>query len=96
MVTQLRRIQVSLPDSLSETLADLADIKQVPISKVIVSLLSEMEPMLKESNKYARLLKQGQVEEAKRVVQHMMGTAMAEIIHDQAEFVAKKKRNSRD
>ena len=94
MVTQLRRIQVSLPDSLSQTLVDLADIKQVPISKVIVSLLSEMEPMLKESNKYARLLKQGQVEEAKRVVQHMMGTAMAEIIHDQAEVVAKNKRGS--
>lgn len=94
MVTQLRRIQVSLPDSLSQTLVDLAEIKQVPISKVIVSLLSEMEPMLKESNKYARLLKQGQVEEAKRVVQQMIGTAMAEIIHDQAEVVAKKKRGS--
>lgn len=90
MATQLRRIQISLPDSLQEALSDLAEAQKVPVSKVIVGLLSEMEPQIRDIAKYARLIKDGQIKEAKRTLVHMIGNGMAELLAEQMELPIKK------
>lgn len=80
MGTQLRRIQVSLPASLEDALAELAEVQEKPISKAIVSLLVEMEPQIRDLAKFARFMKQGKVEEAKQALAHLFGNNMAELL----------------
>lgn len=82
MTTKMRRIQVCLPDSLSEALADLADAEKKPISKVMVGLLSEMEPQIRDLAKYARSVKSGKMDEAKQALIHMLGNGMAELLSE--------------
>jgi hypothetical protein len=90
MGTQLRRIQVSIPDSLMEALADWADAEQKPISKVIVLMLSEMEPQIRDFAKYARSIKAGKMDEAKQVIAHMLGNSMAELIMEEKQEKQRK------
>lgn len=90
MGTQLRRIQVSLPDSLAEALADLADAEKKPISKIMVGILSEMEPQIRDLAKYARSIKAGKMDEAKQAIAHMLGNSMAELLMDEKKTHAKR------
>jgi hypothetical protein len=83
MGTKLRRLQVALPDSLSEALSDLADAQARPVSKVIVALLAEMEPQIRDLTTYAKCVKAGKMNEAKQALVHMFGNNLAEILHDQ-------------
>lgn len=83
MGTELRRIQVSLPDSLEEALAELADAQERPISKVMVSLLAEMEPQIRDLAKYARCVKMGKMDEAKQALAHLFGNSMAELLTEE-------------
>lgn len=90
MGTQLRRIQVSLPDSLAEALVELADVQERPISKAIVSLLVEMEPQIRDLTKYARCIKTGKMDEAKQALAHLFGNNLAELLLEE-----KKARESK-
>lgn len=90
MGTELRRIQVSLPDSLAEALAELADAQEKPISKVMVALLSEMEPQIRDLSKYARCVKQGKMEEAKQALMHLFGNSMAELLTEEQKVKGRK------
>jgi len=80
MTTKMRRIQVCLPDSLAAALADLADAENKPISKVMVAMLSEMEPQIRDLATYARSVKAGKMDEAKQALVHMLGNSMAELL----------------
>ena len=90
MTTKMRRIQVCLPDSLSEALADLADAEKKPISNVMVGLLTEMEPQIRDLAKYARSIKAGKMDEAKQALMHMFGNNMAELLMDEKKTHAKR------
>jgi len=90
MGTELRRIQVSLPASLEEALAELAEVQERPISKAIVSLLIEMEPQIRDLTKYARCIKMGKMDEAKQALAHLFGNNMAELLLEE-----KKARESK-
>lgn len=90
MGTELRRIQVSLPASLEEALAELAEVQERPISKAIVSLLVEMEPQIRDLTKYARCIKMGKMDEAKQALAHLFGNNMAELLLEE-----KKARESK-
>jgi len=83
MTTKMRRIQVCLPDSLAAALADLADAEKKPISKVMVALLSEMEPQIIDLAKYTRCVKMGKMDEAKQALQHLFGNSMAELLTEE-------------
>jgi hypothetical protein len=90
MTTKMRRIQVCLPDSLAEALADLADAEKKPISKVMVLMLSEMEPQIRDLAKYARSIKAGKMDEAKQAIAHMLGNSMAELLIEEKKANASK------
>lgn len=90
MTTKMRRIQVCLPDSLAEALADLADAEKKPISKVMVLMLSEMEPQIRDLAKYARSIKAGKMDEAKQAIAHMLGHSMAELLIEEKKAKASK------
>lgn len=83
MTTKMRRIQVCLPDSLAAALADLADAEKKPISKVMVAMLSEMEPQIRDLATYARSVKAGKMDEAKQALVHMLGNSMAELLTEE-------------
>lgn len=90
MTTKMRRIQVCLPDSLSEALADLADAEKKPISKVMVAMLSEMEPQIRDLAKYARSVKSGKMDEAKQALMHLFGNSMAELLIEEKNAKGRK------
>lgn len=90
MTTKMRRIQVCLPDSLAEALADLADAEKKPISKVMVAMLSEMEPQIRDLAKYARSIKAGKMDEAKQAIAHMLGNSMAELLMEEKQAKVSK------
>ncbi len=83
MGTKLRRLQVALPDSLSDALSDLAEAQARPVSKVIVALLAEMEPQIRDLAKYARCVKMGKMDEAKQALAHLFGNSMAELLTEE-------------
>lgn len=90
MGTKLRRLQVALPDSLSEALSDLADAQARPVSKVIVALLVEMEPQIRDLAKYARCVKFGKMDEAKQALMHLFGNSMAELLTEEKKAKERK------
>jgi hypothetical protein len=90
MGTLLRRIQISLPESLEEVLSELAEIQERPMSKIVVSLLSEMEPQLRDMVEYTRHMKAGRLEDAKRAIVHMIGNGMAELLVDEKKTGGEK------
>ncbi len=90
MGTELRRIQVSLPDSLQEALAELAHVQERPISKVMVSLLVEMEPQIRDLTKYARCVKMGKMDEAKQALAHLFGNSLAELLIEEKNAKERK------
>jgi hypothetical protein len=65
---------------LAAALADLADAENKPISKVMVAMLSEMEPQIRDLATYARSVKAGKMDEAKQALVHMLGNSMAELL----------------
>jgi hypothetical protein len=90
MGTKLRRLQVALPDSLSEALSDLAKAQDKPISKVIVALLAEMEPQIRDLTTYAKCIKAGKMNEAKQALIHMFGNNLAELLTDEKPTKGRK------
>jgi hypothetical protein len=68
---------------LAAALADLADAEKKPISKVMVAMLSEMEPQIRDLATYARSVKAGKMDEAKQALVHMLGNSMAELLTEE-------------
>jgi HEAT repeat protein len=90
MGTKLRRLQVALPEPLEKALVDLANAQDRPISKVIVALLSEMEPQIRDLAKYASCVKQGKMDEAKQALVHLFGNSMAELLTEEKNAKGRK------
>ena len=86
------RLALTVPAALKEALDDLAEAQGVPTAKVVVGLLSEMEPQIRDLAKYTRLVRAGEIKSAKRVLVHMFGDAMAEVIQEQLPLSADKKK----
>lgn len=80
MTTNLRRITISLPPAVDETIREFAELQDAPQSKVIINILSEFEPAMRNLIKYQRQMKAGQKEEAKRTLQHTFGDMLAEVM----------------
>jgi hypothetical protein len=85
------RLALTVPAPIKEALDDLAKAMEVPTAKVVVGLLTEMEPQIRDLAKYTRLLKSGEHAAAKRALQHLFGNAMAEVIQDQLPLSSKGK-----
>lgn len=85
MGTSLRRIQISLPDDVEKAFSEMAELQQLPMSKVIVSFLSDLEPQIRELNKLHRVMKEGNIAEAKRTIAHMVGDGMADFLMEMKE-----------
>lgn len=97
MGTKLRRIQISMPESVEQAFVELAEAKDIPISKAIISILTEIEPQIRSATEYARLLKENRLDDAKRVIAHMLGDNLADFLErDREEQQKLKKGRSRD
>lgn len=82
------RIAITPTPELKAALEELADAMEQPVSRIIVSLLTEMAPQLRDLAKVARHTKAGKTAAAKRALQHMVGNALAE----QLSFIKEGKK----
>jgi len=73
-----RRLILTVPPSLDEAIDLLSEALDLPRSAVVVNLLQEMEPQLRDLAKYATAVKTNRRSAAKRALQHMVGNALAE------------------
>lgn len=87
---------LTLTPEVEAALFDLADAVGKPAATVAVELLREMAPQLHDLAKISRLAKEGKASAAKRALRHMVGDAMAEVLHDQLPLpgTAPKKRKA--
>ncbi len=83
MTTAFRRITITLPPAVDETIREFAKVQGIPQAKVVTNILVESEPTLRNMIKLHEQIKAGQLKEAKRTLQHTFGDAMAEILNDQ-------------
>jgi hypothetical protein len=90
MTTNFRRITISLPPAVDETVREFAELQGIPQSKVVTDLLVEYEPTLRSLIKVHRHIKAGQTKDAKRILQHTFGDMMAGLMHEHLSKVAKK------
>lgn len=90
MTTTLRRITIALPPAVDKTVREFAELQGIPQSKVVTSILVESEPTMRNMIKLHRQIKAGQVEDAKRTLQHTFGDALAELLNDQLPKGKKK------
>lgn len=83
MTTTLRRITIALPPAVDEAVRELAEIQGVPHSKVVVKILADATPTLRNLIKLEKQIRAGQMQEASRTLQHTFGDALAELLKDQ-------------
>ncbi len=95
MSTKLRRITISLPVEVDAAIAELAEVTGKPQAGVITGLLQEQVEILVAMAKMARQMKAGQLAQAKRTLQHTLGDQLAELVHDQLDFQAMKKKGKK-
>lgn len=72
------RIAITPTPELKFALEELGDALEKPVARVIVELLTEMQPQLIDLAKIVRATKAGKKAAAKRALQHMVGNALAE------------------
>lgn len=87
MTTNLRRITISLPPGVDETVREFAKSEGISQSKVITNILSEFAPTMRNLMEIQKHLRAKRTEEAKRVMQHTFGDMMAGLLQ---EHMAKK------
>jgi predicted transcriptional regulator len=92
MVTSLKRITISLPDTVAEAVEALAKAQGRPQSKVIVSALEDFAPSMIHLAQYVEQMKAGQKEDAQKTVRHLVGDAMASLMLDQANSLGMGKK----
>jgi len=80
MPSRLPRVALTLPEDLKAVLDDLAEAMEKPTARVIVELLREMAPTLQQTAKMIRLASAGNRAGVKRVLTHMVGDQMAQVI----------------
>lgn len=80
MPTQKRRMALALPPEVDAAVHELAEATGKPAATVVVELLAEMAPQLRDLAKIARHLNAGRKGAAKTALRHMVGNAMAEVI----------------
>lgn len=78
MPSRRPRMMLTLDPEVVAALSDLADAMGKPAATVAAELLTEAVPQVKGLAKYARALKAGKKDAAKRALSHMLGDAMAE------------------
>jgi Zn-dependent oligopeptidase len=93
MPSQHRRLILTLPPDIDAAIDRCAAAFDKPRSAVVVDLLQELTPMLTDLAKVAEHTKANRKSAAKRVLQHMVGDKLAELMADmQPELFDSKKR----
>lgn len=95
MEKRSRRMALTLPAEVEAAIFELAEAAQKPASTVVVDLLREMVPQLRDLAKVTRAVKAGKADAAKRALAHMMGNAMAEVLQEQLPLTASKPKGRR-
>jgi len=72
------RMMLTLKPDVLAALQDLSDALGKPTATVAAELLTEMRPQLLDLAKYARAMKAGKTDVAKRALSHMVGDALAD------------------
>jgi DNA-binding GntR family transcriptional regulator len=73
---------LTLPPELASTLADLSAASGKPAATVVVELLTELQPALRDTAKYLRAVKAGRNDVAKKALRNLLGDAMADLYRD--------------
>ncbi len=71
-------MMLTLKPEVVAALEDLSSALGKPTATVAADLLTEMRPQLLDLAKYARAVKPGKTDAAKRALSHMVGGALAE------------------
>lgn len=71
---------LTVPHDLKIILDDLAEAMEKPTSKVVVELLQELSPQLRDTATMIRLAKAGNTAGVKKVLAHMVGDQAANLL----------------
>lgn len=91
MTTKLHRLTVSLPDDVLDAVKAIADVQQLPMSKVIVSMLKELAPMMHQVANFHKQIAAGKTADAKRTMQGLFGDQLATALNRQMDLIKDKK-----
>ena len=91
MPTLLKRVTISLPDDVAEAVLALAEVRGVPQSKIIVSVLKEFAPTLLGVARIQKQMESGEKEAAKQTARHLLGDSLADLLREQMELAPAKK-----
>ena len=80
MPSTRKRMWLTLPPEVEVAVQELAEATDRPASGVVVNLLTEMAPQLRQLAQLTRHAKAGRKEAAKRTLRHMIGDAAAELV----------------
>lgn len=92
MTTKMHRLTISLPDEVMIAVQAMAESEQLPMSKVIISILKEFAPSMLQIAKFQRQIKEGKTSEAKRTMQHLYGDQFANMMSEQIDLIKPKKK----
>lgn len=82
MTTVFRRITITLPPAVDKTIREFAEVQGIPQAKVVTNLLLQAEPTMRNLIKFQKQINAGQMEDAKRTMQHTFGDMLAEALND--------------
>ena len=95
MTTLLKRVTISLPDDVAEAVLALAEVRGVPQTKIIISVLKDFAPTLLGVAKIQKQMESGEKEAAKQTARHMFGDSMADLLREQMELAPAKKTRAK-
>lgn len=95
MATLLKRVTISLPDDVAEAVLALAEVRGVPQSKIIVSVLKEFAPTLLGVARIQKQMESGEKEAAKQTARHLLGDSLADLLREQMDLAPAKKTRAK-